>query len=171
LESDAALTTIDAIRLHLEPLSSAYRTLYESLFDQRKAVYTEARDRIKGVPEWLLLSERLKDRPEELDALLAPLSQRADAVLDLPAGATVCRRTGATVAQLESDLAAVEAVSRSVLSRVFAEAAPEEKIERVSVARLYPSRITTSEEMEEVLKDLRDRIEKILAQGGSVVLE
>src|SRR5207248_5391341 len=109
--------------------------------------------------------------PAQLEAILAPLSQRADPTMDLPPSSAVCRRTGATVAQLESDLVAVEAITRSVLSRVYEEAAPEEKIERMSMARLYPSRITSPEEMEQVIKDLRDRISKILAQGGSVILD
>ena len=89
----------------------------------------------------------------------------------LPAGATVCRRSGVTLGQIESDTMAVEAVAGQVLRRLMELAAPEEKIDRVSVARLYPARIASQAELDDFLKRLRERLEKILAAGSTIVLE
>ena len=145
LAADTALDEIEAIRLDTEALGNAYRALYAAAFERRRKAYVEARDEVKGHPDWLILAERFKDQADQLDALLAPLSQRADPELDLPAGATTCRRTGAALAQLESDLEAVEAIARQVVRRVMELAAPpEEKIERVAIARLYPGRIAST---------------------------
>jgi hypothetical protein len=127
---------------------------------------------VKGHPDWLVLAEQFKDQPEQLDTLLAPLNQRADPKLDLPFGATTCRRTGATLAQLESDIEAVEAVARQVLRRVMELAAPtDERIECVAVARLYPGRIANQEELATFIEALRDRLAKALAKGSTIVLE
>lgn len=171
LKSEMLLMEVDAIRASSEPIGNAYRTLYETLFEKRKAAFAEARDHIKGRPEWLTIAEARDISPEQRDLLLQPLSQRADANLDLPPGATVCRRTGATLGQLESDLTAVETIAREVMHRVLELAAPEEKIERVAVAKLYPARITNEEQLKEFLARLHDRLSKILAQKGTIILE
>ena len=86
-------------------------------------------------------------------------------------GATVCQRTGATLAQIESDTLAVEAVAGQALRRLIELAAPEEKIERVPVAQLYPARIGSNAELEDFLSLLRERLAKILAAGGTIMLE
>ena len=171
LQSDSALNEIEDIRLHSEVIGEAYRRLYTSLFEKRKNAYSEAREQIKGRPEWLAIDQDPKITPEQRELLLQPLSQRADATLELPPGATVCSRTGATLPQLESDLVAVEAISRDVLRRVLELATPDQRIERVTVAKLFPGRITSEDELDEFLKDLRDRLSKILAQGDTIILE
>jgi hypothetical protein len=172
LSADTALDEIEAIRLDTEALAIAYRALYATAFEKRRKVYVEARDEVKGHPDWLILAERFKDQSDQLDSILAPLSQRADPEMDLPDGATTCRRTGAALAQLESDIEAVESIARQVVRRVMELAAPtEEKIERVAIARLYPTRIASTEELNVFIESLRKRLTKALAEGSTVVLE
>ncbi|MEI7819506.1 MAG: BREX system P-loop protein BrxC [Verrucomicrobiota bacterium] len=172
LGADTALDEIEAIRLDAESLATAYGALYEDAFENRRKAYSAARDEVKGHPDWLTLAERFKEQPDQLDVLLAPLNQRADPELDLPSGATTCRRTGAALAQLESDLVAVESIARQVVRRVMELAAPpEEKVERVAIARLYPGRIASPEELEAFMESLRERLTKALAQGSTIVLE
>ena len=84
---------------------------------------------------------------------------------------TVCRRTGVSLGQIESDTLAVEAVAGQALRRLMELASPGEKIERVSVGRLYPARIGSEAELEEFIARLRERLAKILASGGTIVLE
>lgn len=171
LKSDDALAEIEAIRQNAEVIAAGYRTLYQKAFENRKSAYTEARDQIKGRPEWLDVDNDPKITPEQKAMLLQPLSARADAEMDLPASATVCRKTGATLAQLESDLDAVEVIARGVLKRILDLIAPEEKIERVSVGRLYPGRIKTRPELDQFIDSLKERLSKILAQGGTIILD
>jgi hypothetical protein len=171
LQSESALNEIETIRLHSETIGESYRRLYTSLFEKRKAAYYEAREQIKGRPEWLAISKNPNISSDQRELLLYPLSQRADAALELSPGATVCGRTGATLPQIESDVAAVEAISREVLRRVLDLATPDQKIEHVAVAKLFPDCITSEKELDDFLKDLRERLIKILVKGDSIILE
>lgn len=171
LDSDECLRRIEAVRLSGETIAGEYRRIYTVGFEKRSKAYRTAMESIKGRPEWLAVSENPDIPLEQKESILAPLRQRAEMELDLPIGATVCRRTGATLAQIESDTLAVEAVAGQVLRRLMELAAPEEKIERVSVARLFPARIGSEEELDEFIKGLRERLVKIIAAGGTIVLE
>jgi len=172
LDADSALETIEAIRLDSESIAAAYRALYSAAFEKRRNAYILARDEVKGHPDWLTLSERYAGKPDQLDGLLAPLSQIADPELDLPMNATTCRRTAATLGQIESDRAAVEPIARKVLRNVMELVSPpEEEIERVDIAKLYPIRIVTEEELKEFIDSLRDRLTKSIAKGTTVIFE
>jgi hypothetical protein len=171
LQSDECLYRIEKLKAAGENLSTAYRQLYTAAFDRRRKAYSEALETIKGRPEWLLFSENPDIPAEQKNAVLQPLLSRAVTEMDFPVGSTVCRRTGATLPQLESEIQAVDAIAGEVLRRLLELAAPRETIERVSVSKLYPSRITSKEDLEEFLNALKERIEKILSQGASILLE
>lgn len=171
LKSEDALEQIEAIRRNGEIINASYRSLYSAVFDARKAAYTAALDQIKGRPEWLEIDNDTDLLPTQKDRILQPLSAHATSEIDLPPGATVCRRTGATLAQLESDIAAVEIIARNVLKYILSLIAPDEKIERVAVARLYTNRITNQKELDVFIESLKDRLSKILAQGGTIILD
>jgi len=171
LEADSALEDIEAIRQEAAVVEGAYRSLYTTAFEKRQKTYDVAREEVKGHPDWLVVAEKFASQQDRLDALLAPLSQRADVEIDLPPGATLCRRTGATIGQLESDIEAVEVIAKQVLRRVMDIAAPEEKVERLAVAKLYPGRLSNEGDLDAFLSSLRERLEKAISQGSSVVFE
>lgn len=172
LQSDTALEEIESLRLDAESIATAYRATYTSAFEKRSKAYAVALEEVKGHPDWLVLDERFADQPDQLALLIAPLTQRTEPELDLPTGATTCRRTGASIGQLQSDIEAVEAISRQVLRKVMELAAPpEEKPERIAVARLYPGRITNQKELDAFVDSLKERLEKALAQGATIILE
>lgn len=172
LQSDTALEEIESLRLDAESIATAYRATYTSAFEKRSKAYAVALEEVKGHPDWLILDERFADQPDQLASLIAPLTQRTEPELDLPAGATTCRRTGASLGQLQSDVEAVEAIARQVLRKVMELAAPpEEKPERIAVARLYPGRITNQKELDAFVDSLKERLEKALAQGSTIILE
>jgi len=171
LASDDCLRRIDAVRMASETLSRDYRHVYTTFFEKRREVYNAVLETIKGRPEWLAVAEDPGVSAEQKDSVLFPLRSRAEAEMDLAEGATVCRKTGATLAQLESDILAVEAMASQVVRRLIDLVVPEERIERVTVARLFPARITNEEELKEFLDALRDRLRKILAGGSTVMLE
>ncbi len=171
LKSDDCLRRIEALKAAAETLGVAYRQIYAATFEKRGMAYSEALEMIKGRPEWLAVSGNPDIRAEQKDAILQPLLLRAGAEMDLPPGATVCRRTGATLPQLESEIQAVDAIAGQALRRLMELAAPKETIERISVSKLYPSRISNEDELEQFLKALKDKLEKVLAQGASIILE
>ncbi len=171
LKSDDCLRRIEILKAAGQTLGTAYRQVYAAAFEKRSKVYTAALEMIKGRSEWLAVSENPEIPAEQKDALLQPLSIRARAEMDLPAGATTCRRTGATLPQLESEIDAVDSIASQTLRRLMELAAPKERIEHVSVAKLYPVRITNDEQLKEFLVALQERLEKILAQHGTIILE
>jgi len=171
LDADSALEDIEAVRQEAAVVAGAYRSLYTATFEKRQRTYDLAREEVKGHPDWLVVAEKFASQQDRLDALLAPLSQRADVEIDLPPGATLCRRTGATIGQLESDIEAVEVIAKQVLRRVMDIAAPEEKVERLAVAKLYPGRLSNEGDLDAFLSSLRERLEKAISQGSSVVFE
>jgi hypothetical protein len=172
LQSDTALEEIESLRLDAESIATAYRATYTSAFEKRSKAYGVALEEVKGHPDWLTLDERFAEQPDQLTSLIAPLTQRTETELDLPTGATTCRRTGASLGQLQSDIEAMEAIARQVLRKVMELAAPpEEKPERIAVARLYPGRITNQKELDAFVGSLKERLEKALAQGATIILE
>jgi hypothetical protein len=171
LGSQDCLKRIQGMRAAAESLSLAYRQIYTVTFEKRCKVYAAAIEMIKGRPEWLDLSENPEIPPDQKEGILQPLATRAESKLDLPEGATVCRRSGATLAQLESESEAVDAIAGQVLRRIMELVAPKQKIERVSVSKLYTARITNEEELRAFLDSLKERLAKLLAQGNTIVLE
>jgi len=156
-ELDEALTAVEA----------AYRDLYRERHEERQAVFNEAIDDVKAQPNWPLV-------PEEMQApTLKPLADRADHDLELPGGALSCQVCEASLAQMASDLAAVAGLRSNVLLRVQELTAPEEKIERVRVSDAVGvgTTLSTEDEVEDLLIELRDYLLKIIASGVKVVLE
>lgn len=171
LDSDDCLQRAQMLMTITKKLDAEYRRVYAAAFERRSRVYEAALEMVKGRPEWLIVSDNLGIPPELKDAVLQPLSVRAEATMDLPVGAIVCRRTGATLTQLESEAEAVDVFAGQALRRLIELAAPEERIERVSVSGLRRARITNEDELEEFIDALRERLEKLLSQGVSIILE
>ncbi|MCC6132531.1 MAG: BREX system P-loop protein BrxC [Acidobacteria bacterium] len=186
LVADDCLQRIESVRIASSTLSSAYRKLYVEAFDRRRKVFATAIEAIRGQPEWLAWSAAVEAKyPEassgdetakaalraERDAPLSLLLQKAGEDFDLPEGATVCRKSGATIGQLESETAAVEIMAAEVLRKLDELAGPKERIERVAVARQFQRKITNKDELEDFLRILRERLEKALSGGSTIVLE
>ena len=136
----------------VQTLATSYRQVYEAAFDKRTRVYQEALEMIKGRPEWLAVSENPEIPAEQKELVLQPLAIRAEQEMDLPFGDTVCVRTRATLVQLESEIEAVGSLAGQALRRLMELAAPKEQIERVPVAKLFPTRITTEKDLDEFLE-------------------
>lgn len=171
LRSEDCFQRIEELKAAVQTLHAAYRQIYTAKFEQRSRVYAEALEMIKGRPEWLAVSQSEEIPADQKETVLFPLTSRIGAEIDLPFGATVCRRTGATLSQIESEIEGVSAVASQVLRKLVELAAPMAKLEVFSVAKNFPIRITNNEELEQFLNALRERIAKILARGGSIILE
>ena len=169
--SENPLDYLERARQASEILISAYGQLYLSTFEGRNKAYEAAIDHVKGLPEWAALSENTDVTEVERGALLRPLVSRLGEKLDLQKGDTVCRITHATVSQMESDIAAVESLTREVILRLQMAVAPEEKVERFRVSQHFSGKIESKEDLDALITALRDKLEKLLAQGCKVILE
>jgi len=173
LASEDALRQLTKLSQVTQPLTSEYVRIYRTTFEQREQAFRAALEQVKGLPEWTSLSNDPEVTEENRQRLLAPLSSRLSGLdtPDLSAGDTLCRRTGASVPQMESDLAAVESLTRDVVRHFQEWLEPEEKIERFRVAQHFSGKISTPEELDVALKTLREKLEKLLSQGAKIILE
>jgi len=151
----------------LQAIETTYREAYQERHQARGQVYAKAIDEVKGQPGWTHVPEEMRE------TVLSPLTSRACDDLDLPEGALVCRNCGASLAEMASDLAAVDGLRSRVLLRIQEITAPEEKIEQVRVSDVADlgKPLSTPEEVEELLERLRDYLLKLIAAGVKVVVE
>ena len=170
-DSENVLDHLEKVRQASETLINEYGRLYRSTFERRNKVYETAVDHVKGLPEWTAFDKDTDVTDVERDALLRPLVSRLAEKLDLQKGDTVCRITHATVSQMESDIAAVESLTREVILRLQKAVDPEEKVERFRVSQYFSGKIESKEDLDAVITALRDKLEKLLAQGCKVILE
>jgi hypothetical protein len=155
------------IKQALAALEKSYRDLYAGRHKQRQEVFDQAVDDVKAQPNWPSV-------PEEMQAAtLKPLADRTGHALDLPNGALVCQTCWASLAEMASDLAAVDHLRSDVLLRVQQLTTPEERIVRVRVSEVtgMGTMLSTPEEVEELLEELRDYLLKLIASGVKVILE
>ncbi len=158
-----ASAAVDQALGELEP---AYRNLYGQRHKARQEAFHQAVDDVKAQQAWPMV-------PEEMQAsTLRPLTT-ADHDLDLPPGALVCETCHASLAQMASDLAALVGLRSNVLLRVQELTAPEEKVERVRVTDVagVGTTLSTPEEVQQLLEELRDYLLRLIASGVKVVLE
>jgi hypothetical protein len=171
LAADNALEQLDRIRQTAEAIAAEYARLYRSTFEKRAKTYETALDHVKGLPEWDAVCKDVDVTDIERESLVQPLTAKLASELELPPCATVCRNTGATVSQMESDIAAVEPLTREVVRRLQQFLEPDENVERFRVADHFSGKISNEQELDEAWKPLREKLVKILAQGSKVVLE
>ena len=151
----------------LDALESAYREQYETRHGQRQQVFAQAIDEIKAQPDWSLVPEEMQE------TVLKPLGDRAAHELDLPPQALACAVCRASLAEMASDLVAVDRLRSDTLVRVQQLTAPEEKIERVRITDVAGAgqALATPEEVDSLLEQLRDHVLKLIASGVKVILE
>ncbi len=171
LESENVLDQLERIRQAMDRIVTEYGRLYRSTFERRNKAYEMAVDHVKGLPEWASFADNSDVTEAEKDAMLHPLVSRLGEKLELQKGDTVCRVTQATVSQMESDLAAVEGLTREVILRLQKAVEPDEKVERFRVSQHFSGKIESKEDLDSVMETLRYKLEKLLAQGLKVILE
>ncbi len=172
LESDQFFESLEAIKQATAAMLQAYRNLYEGIHQRRAALYEKALESVKGLPEWAVIDQDQQLSEKDKAAFLSPLSQRLGGELDLPDGAAVCQDCKATVAQMETDMAAVDAIRERVINQILEQTRePDERIERVRISALFSGKLENEKDVEEALNTLKDYLLKIVSSGASVVLE
>ena len=171
LASDRFYERLDRIARTAYVIATAYRKLYTTLHDDRRRVYAEALDGVKGLPEWLQVTARFTEADGRRQALLAPLEVKACERLDLGDESDFCRHCRATPAQMESDIAAVGELTARVVRELQALAVPEKRIVRVRVASLLSNVVEDADDVEVAVDRLREHLLKLLAEDTRIVLE
>lgn len=148
-------------------LETAYRERYTGRHGERMTTFTRALDDVKAQPNWVAVPEAMQP------AVLKPLADRAGHELNLPKDGLVCTVCGASLAEMASDLAAVARLRSDVLLRIQQLTEPEQKVERLRFSDVagVGKTLSSDEEIDELVEQLRDRLRKLIAAGVKVVLE
>ena len=129
--------------------------------------FTKALDDVKAQTNWIQVPEAT--RP----GVLKPLADRAGHDLDLPKDGLTCAVCSASLAEMASDLSAVTRLRSDILLRVQQLTEPEQKVERLRFTDVagVGKTLSTDEDIEELVEQLRDRLRKLIAAGIKIVLE
>lgn len=160
----------------IETLSAALRTEYHQLYRarhrERHQVFVQASAEVRSRSEWALIPE------EARESMIKPLNDRmciddeTNPPIELLSGDAIrCVRCGATLGQIESDIAAVTALKAQAIQRLQKLATPEQRIERVRVAEFFTAPLDTPEAVDAAIEALRAELHKLIAEGARVVLE
>lgn len=171
INSEDFFESIEVIRNTSNTLSALYMDLYKEKHAERSALYKKALEEIRGMPEWVALSESSSFSDVERQTLLAPLLQRAEEDIKFYEGYIVCQSCKATLPQIESDIAAVNAHKDRVIKKIYELMDPDEKIERVRVSEILKGKLEAPEDVEEAIKELKEYLMKLISSGIKVILE
>ncbi|HUY31328.1 MAG TPA: BREX system P-loop protein BrxC [Pirellulales bacterium] len=171
LASDQFAESSETIAAKTKTVLDAYQQAYVTLFDRRANAYQKAVDEIRNRPEWELLANTNKDVAE---TLIAPLISRRGAEADKSAVANGTGLGNASLTEMESDLAAVDALRSSVLVKLQELSMGGEKkapVRRVRVADIFNRPIQTQQDLEAAIEQLRDSLQKFIDEGAAIILE
>jgi hypothetical protein len=171
LGSEQVLDSLDAIKAHTKALNDAYKAAYLDLFDRRAGSYESAIEEIQNHPEWEPIATASKDVAE---TLLTPLRARVGSKDDRDQVQSRTSMGASSLAEMESDLAAVEGLKSSVLVKLQElayggrDTAP---IRRVRLSNLFNRPIETQADLDAAVQQLRDALQKYIDEGAAVILE
>lgn len=172
LESEQFFESLEAIKQATAAILQAYHSLYEEIHQRRAVLYEKALESVKGLPEWAVIAQGEQLSETEAGAFLSPLTLRLGGELDLPEGVAVCQCCKATVAQMETDIAAVEAIREKVINKILEQSTePHKKVERVRLSTLFSGKLENEKDVEETIEALKEYLLKIVSSGTSVILE
>ena len=165
VDSESFYENMTDIRTKTEAIASSYRTLYADLHTRRAERFEAALETVKGHPEWPTIAEEMRA------PLLSALASRACQELDLPEDQTVCWHCKATVAQMESDLAALAGLKAEILARIQELTVGEEEVERVRLSDFFAASLDSEESVEQAIEQLRGHLLKLLAEKVKIIVE
>ncbi|MCI0555425.1 MAG: hypothetical protein L0287_31150, partial [Anaerolineae bacterium] len=169
VNSEAFFEQLEQIKKLSRELVSTYHSEYTKLHHERAQAFAKAIEELKGRVEWNQLDEDMRG------PVLAPLLVRACEPLDLPVGATQCRRCQASLGQIESDLAALPSLKSQVLARLQELTAPvatrDGRIERVKLSEFFKETLDSEQAVDEALERLREHLLKLIAERARIIIE
>jgi hypothetical protein len=170
LVSDQLVESLATLSTHTRTVLDAYKATYLERFDRRAEAYRKAIEEIKNRSEWESLWQTKQTGAE---ALLAPLQVRLGCPEDRVAVAEGTALGNAGLTEMESDLVAVGALKSSALIKLqeLAIDVKEAPVRRVRIAEVFNRPIQSQADLEAVLQQLRDSLQKLIDEGTAIILE
>ena len=166
LSTDSLFDSLSSIQAASQEILGAFRTLYEARHVDRSEQFGAAIEKIKGREEWTAVPETMRE------PVLGPLQSRCCSEPHLPDGSTACKTCGATLCQMESDLAALSGLFTQVVAQIQKLITPPEvKLKRVRVAEFFTGSLETEDQVRQSVGRLQDHLLTLLSEGVKIVLE
>jgi hypothetical protein len=159
----------DQLAQAVAEIAKEYSSLYSELHKKRSTEFSDAIEEIKGLAEWSVVPEDVRD------SVLSPLTQRACELLALGDGATRCSNCHSTVGEMESDIAALTALKSQAIARVQELTTPTEeegvRTERVRIAEFFIGPLDSEAAIKDALERLTEYLLKLSAEGVRIIVE
>jgi hypothetical protein len=166
LSTDSLLDSLSSIRAATQEVLGAFHSLYEARHADRSEQFGAAIEKIKGREEWTAVPETMRE------PVLGPLQSRCCLEPHLTDGSLACKTCGATVSQMESDVAALGGLFAQVVAQIQKLTTPKDvKIERVRVAEFFTGSLETEDQVKQAVGRLQDHLLTLLSEGVKIVVE
>lgn len=167
LRADSYYERMSDIANAEDKISSVFTKEYKKLHGERTKAYTKAIDEIKAVSGWASIPE------ESQKSILRPFTNRACEKILFETKDIVCRKCDAVYSQIESDVAAVDGLKRNALKKIIEITSPErkEKVEYVRISAFFAEAIQNEKDLEEGIEQFKNHIQKLLAEGKTIIVE
>lgn len=159
-----------------QQIVAAYQTLYLALHEQRASRFNEAIADIEKLSEWNELPADAQDIEMKPLTSHACKEQGASSTISiLPTDAISCQFCGATLGQMDSDLAALEVYKRQVIARIqeltVPAPAPGEYFEHVKLVEFFDPLLESDADVDKGLDLLSSYLHKKIAEGTKIIVE
>jgi hypothetical protein len=166
LSSESLFDSLSSVNAATQEILDAFRSVYEARHADRSGEFGKAIEKIKGREEWTAVPETMRE------PLLLPLQSRCCAEPHLSDGSLACKTCGATLSQMESDVAAIGGLFAQVVAQIQKLITPPEvKLKRVRVADFFTGSVETEDQVKQAVERLQDHLLSLLSEGVKIVLE
>lgn len=166
LSTDSLFDSLSSIQAATKEILRAFRTLYEGRHADRTEQFGLAIEKIKGREEWTAVPETMRE------PVLGPLQSRCCTELHLTDGSTACKNCGATMSQMESDVAALGGLFAQVVAQIQKLITPPEvPLRRVRIADFFAGAVEDEGQVRQAVARLQDHLLELLSEGVKIVVE
>ena len=166
MSTESLFDSLSSIKTASQEILGAFRTLYEARHADRMEQFGAAIEKIKGREERTAVPETMRE------PVLGPLRCRCCSEPHLTDGSLACKNCGATLSQMESDVAALGGLFAQVVAQIQKLVTPPEvKLKRVRVAEFFSGSLETEDQVKQAVGRLQDHLLTLLSEGVKIVLE
>jgi hypothetical protein len=189
LSSDQFVDSLSEIEGKTATIAGAYKQVYLELFERRRAAYMKAIDDIKLRPEWEPLQPVVKDESDDAarrqieaenarkeimaNTMLVALIARVGSDEDRENVSTGKTLGKASLAEMETDLVAVDGLKSSVLLKLqeLSLSVEPKPVRRLKIAQFFSKPIRTQPELDATIEKLRESLQKCIDEEMVIILE
>lgn len=173
LEAESFYERLTDISSTLKLLSNPYEKLYIDLHEERASAYQQIVEELKGHVDWANLTE------EQQNVILSPVLKKlcadetdcGEKSVSLDKDGVLCSKCHASIGQIESDVVAAPSLKIKALEEILKATQPEEIFEKIKISSFFGTSVSSIDELDKGIQNLKEQIEKLLAEGKKVILE